>query len=293
MARAFVSPLALSCLILCSTGCNKDPKSTCEFYSSKGGVPPEGVIKVCARLCKRGDKDECSRVGRWRSKAYDRAFSAAGLKLVTSFKPCDGPHRAGCEAACKGGDIAYCLVLGLQLDHGGKTEADRVRSHDYYELACNRYDDRFICAQSIHPVVPGTPSRDSFLFDTSGCSNKRRTSNLEEHVKRCADDCFAAEACERLLHHDCLGDLEACERACTAGEAAYCRQLFIFYRDGEGVVKNSRTAAAYRMKACELKDQWSCSIREGDKRVFARKLKARPLKEVAGRPGPALTAEKP
>jgi TPR repeat protein len=265
-------------------------------------MPPK-AIAACTKECEKGDQSACSRVEGWKRDAEDYVFEKVSRDAHRVYRTCRSKPGAQpyveCKARCDGGDAGACLKLGLihEFGFGFNPEIDRDRARAYFAQACALYDENRYNRNlmPMHVVYDKRNDDDdeeddgayevTFAAEVRGCARDRaRGESLEDFAVRCAADCWAAEACDRMLTMDCLVDVNACEQACALGDAAYCRQLYVFHRDGVGVPKNAARAEGFRSAACKLEDRWSCN--RGN-RIYA---KRKPFGLAAN---PSGVAEKP
>ena len=113
-----------------------------------------------------------------------------------------------------------------------------------------------------------------------GCAelSPRKGRTAEEQLRICSGQ----RACDETLEHECLLEVEACQKACDDGDAARCRQVSIMHERGVGMVRNPAKATATRARACELGDTHSCEPLAAE----TRKLRARPLPKPEPEPEP-------
>lgn len=261
-----------------------------------------GDDESCSTLAvgqSRLDKPKQSKADREAATAKAKAAGEySGAVGAAIMRVCDGGHTdiETCATSCEAGEAGACLRAALLLEFGTK-DIDPVRALDYYEKGCRLHESEHACLQPASIMLPmweehvkpgmGTSMVETTKYDgddlgekvmvkrkrqaTRGaCKREQGDRPIREFATECARDCFSAQACERYASLRCVTDVPGCEAACEAGDAAMCRELYVAYRDGQGVTANPATAQVHRGKACKLGDEWSCNSGESGLRSIPR-----------------------
>lgn len=199
-------------------------------------------------------------------KANDLANTGANMPLVPSEyghggdESCRLPDLAGCDAKCKGHNMAACAVAGDAYYFGYGAPKDIPRAIELYKVACAGGDMSGCTALGIRSDDQEAIRLFSRVCDAgiaNGCAlaadKSRQADTAEEREKAPAyrkksEELFMSEARSTLVK-------------CNGGDARACEHGGELYQYGKGTngrAKNTKAAITFYAKACDLGSVSAC-----------------------------------